>query len=76
MITVLYGALLVLGLALLVFTVMRVLLGGIAAPSGDRRSDHPTSHRPARRILDERYAAGEMTTEEYRHRLRALEGRN
>jgi len=71
---ILYSALLVLGLTLLGVTVVRVLAGGIAdaaAAPPDAPSDAGGS---ARRILDERYAAGELTTEEYLQRRHVLEG--
>jgi putative membrane protein len=34
----------------------------------------PTSDSSARQILDERYARGELDTEEYRERLQTLGG--
>lgn len=34
----------------------------------------PGTHRRARELLDERYARGELTTEEYRERLETLGG--
>lgn len=68
-----YGALLLVGLTLLVITAVRVLVGGIAG-SSDRSAARPDSGVSARRILDERYAAGELSTEEYQHRLRVLGG--
>ena len=71
--TMLYAALLVVGVTLLVITAVRVLVGGIA-DSSDRKSIALGSGGPARRILDERYAAGELSTEEYQHRRRVLEG--
>lgn len=71
-----YAVLLLLGLVLSGLTVARVLLGGIAEPSDRTKIRHGSSGGGARRILDERYAAGEMSTEEYQHRLRVLEGRS
>jgi putative membrane protein len=71
---VFFGALLVAGLTLIVVTAVRVLVGGIADPK-QRATEHEEGGA-ARRILDERYAAGELTTEEYQHRLDVLEGRN
>jgi putative membrane protein len=70
---VLYAVLLLVGLTLLVITVLRVLVGGVADSSG-RSVGRPGSDGSARAILDERYAAGDLSTEEYRHRLRVLEG--
>ncbi|GAA1495182.1 hypothetical protein GCM10009628_01840 [Paeniglutamicibacter kerguelensis] len=60
--TWLFWLLLVIGLVLLVIFAVRAFSGG----ARDGRS--------ARRILDERYARGEMTTEEYRERLKTLRG--
>lgn len=74
MTTVMYGALLLLGLALLGYTAARVLLGGVVG-TGDRRAATGTTASSARQILDQRYAAGEFGTEEYDHRRRVLEGR-
>jgi putative membrane protein len=71
MTTVIYGGLLVLGLALLGVTMVRVLVGGLLGAS-DRRAGQPEPGTGARRMLDERYAAGDLTTEEYQHRLRVL----
>jgi putative membrane protein len=71
---VIYGALLALGLALLFVTTVRTLTGGLV-DSSRRRGGHgsaPAEGR-ARRILDERYAAGELSTDEYRHRRGILE---
>lgn len=56
----LFWLLLVIGLVLLGIVAVRAFTGGI----GEDRS--------ARRILDERYARGEITTEEYRERLKTL----
>lgn len=66
-----YGALLLVGLVLLTVTAVRVLVGGLDA-GGDRPATPPQTSN-ARRILEERYAAGELSTEEYQHRLRVLE---
>ncbi|MGE0297457.1 MAG: SHOCT domain-containing protein [Pseudonocardia sp.] len=54
------------------------LLGGggsVLALGGISRGDRSAvpAHGQARRILDERYARGELTTEEYRERLRTQE---
>lgn len=69
-----FGLLLLVGLVLLIVVAVRVIGGGI------RRDDSPvrggsgrTGERsPARQRLDERYASGELTTEEYRERVREL----
>ena len=71
---VLYAALLVVGVTLLAITAVRALVGGIADSPGPGTSARPTSSRSARQILEERYAAGELSTEEYQDRLRVLQG--
>jgi putative membrane protein len=71
---ILYGALLVAGVTLLVVTVVRVLAGGVADSSAATSAAPSGSDRSARRILDERYAAGDISTEDYQHRRRILEG--
>lgn len=65
-----YGVLLVLGVVLLVVTAVRVLVGGLEAGSGWH--GRPSGTGGARQILEERYATGELSTEEYQHRLRVL----
>lgn len=62
----LFWLLLIAGLVLLIVVAARALGGrspeGEAPPDGGR----------ARQVLDERYASGEIDTEEYRERLREL----
>ncbi|MGD8200647.1 SHOCT domain-containing protein [Ornithinimicrobium sp. W1679] len=78
-----WTALLVVGLALLAYTLVRVLADGAAdrpaghgSPGGQDRGDVTRAGLPAtsraRAILDERYATGELTTEEYEHRRAVL----
>ncbi|MDJ0336139.1 SHOCT domain-containing protein [Salinibacterium sp. G-O1] len=55
-----FGALVVVGVVILVIVLIRLL----GKPSSSTSSP--------KRILDERYARGEVTTEEYRERLSAL----
>ncbi|GAB2750317.1 SHOCT domain-containing protein [Nocardioides pakistanensis] len=71
---VLYAALLVVGVTLLAITALRVLIGGIADSPGRTTPARPTSSRSAQRILEERYAAGELSTDEFQRRLRVLQG--
>ncbi len=63
-----FAALLAAGLGLLLMVVVLIVGGGVRRDraGGDRGS--------ARRLLDERYARGEISTEEYRQRRRALDG--
>jgi putative membrane protein len=60
------------GLVLLVVVAMRILGGGISrdTTSGVGGSPRPARSR-AREILDERYARGELSAEEY-HELQML----
>lgn len=62
----LWGLLLIGGVVLVVIVGVRTLGGGVS------RADTPGRGR-AREVLDERYARGELTTEEYRERLQALD---
>jgi putative membrane protein len=68
----LFWILLVVGVTLLVVVAVRALGGGVsrvpAEPPGG------SVGRRARDVLDERYARGEISTEEYRERRRALGG--
>lgn len=74
--TFLFSALLIGGLVLMVLVGIRVLLGGISRPAGgDTPQDtdsHPATRSEARRLLDERYARGELSTEEYREHVENL----
>ncbi len=72
MATLLYGVLMLIGVALLAITAARILVGGLDADAD--RTGRPTGARGvgARQILDERYAAGQLTTEEYQQRSRVL----
>ena len=71
---VLYAALLFLGVTLLAITAARVLLGGIADSPGSPKSARPTRTGSAQEILEERYAAGELSADEFQRRLRVLHG--
>jgi putative membrane protein len=69
----LFWLLLVLGVVLLVVAVVRALGGGVTAPTADQQGVRARSGRSrARELLDERYARGDIATEEYRERLREL----
>lgn len=61
----LYGLLSVAAVVVLIVWTVRVLRNGPSSPVGPRRSE-------ARRILDERYARGELTTEQYREQVAEL----
>lgn len=67
-----FGFLMMVGVVLLVVVVVWVIAGGVK-----RGTDEPArSGSEARRLLDERYARGDLTTEEYQERLRVLGQRN
>ena len=68
----LFGAVLLIGLTLLVIVAVRGLGGGVNRAGTSAASDQPPGRSQARSILDERYARGELSTEEYRERLQAL----
>lgn len=64
----LFWLLIIIGVALIVVLLVRLLAsryGGGPRPAGTGRS-------AARRLLDGRYARGELSTEEYQERLQAL----
>lgn len=65
----LFGLLVVVGLVFLGLALIRGLSGRT------RPATQPAPPRATgRQILDERYARGEVTTEEYQERLRGLQG--
>ena len=69
----LFGLLMMVGLILLGVVLVRVMGGGLRRGDGD--TDRPSPGSPgasAGRLLDERYARGEVSTEEYQERLRVL----
>lgn len=70
-----YAVLLAGGVVLLVVTAGRVVVGGLEGRI-DPAASYGVDDTEAGRILAERYASGEMTEQEYRHRLQILdEGR-
>lgn len=66
----LVGGLVVVGIVVLIVFLVRNS-GASTAAGGSRTSATPTP----RQILDERYARGELTTEEYRERIENLGGK-
>lgn len=68
-----FWLLLIAGTVLLTVVVVRAITGGVRGGAGPARAggDQPSATR-AREVLDERYARGELATEEYRERLSAL----
>jgi putative membrane protein len=69
----LFWLLLVLGVVLLTVVAIRAAGGGVTRRTPDQRGAGAQPGRSrARELLDERYARGDITTEEYRERLSAL----
>lgn len=58
------------GVVMLVLVAVRAMGGGVTR--GDTGPQPVPGRSRAREVLDERYARGELTTEEYRERLLAL----
>lgn len=67
-----FGLLALAGLALLVVVLARVVSGGIGSGVATRPVDQAPPHVSAHQILDERYARGDLTTEEYSERIENL----
>jgi putative membrane protein len=65
-----FWLLLIVGVVLLVAVAVRAVSGGVTRV--DRGSASMPRRSRAREVLDERYARGELTTEQYRERLQAL----
>lgn len=71
-----FGVLL-LGLVHLLVIGVWAVLGGVQRGGSGSTSRSQRGFEPeARRLLDERYARGEITTDEYQERLRVLGQRN
>lgn len=72
----LWGVLLLIGIGILVLLMVRILGGGIgggyAPPGAQGPGGAPMGKSRARQILDERFAAGELTAEQYREHLKVL----
>lgn len=71
----LFALLALVGAALLVILLVRVVGGGLSrgpSASDGMPGDGGTDTSRARQILDERFAKGELTVEDYREHLQAL----
>ncbi|UVJ41570.1 SHOCT domain-containing protein [Arthrobacter sp. CJ23] len=69
----LWGLFALIGIALLVVLAVRLFSGGGYGAGGPQGpGGQPPFRSGARQILDERFAKGELTAEEYRERLRVL----
>lgn len=66
-----FGALVVIGVVILVIVLVRMLSNPRMTPP-QAPGTLPAGAPSPKQILDERYAKGELTTEEYRERLAAL----
>ena len=69
------GVLMMMGVILLIVVLVRAVGGGLRLrdSSHEERGRSPrVAETTAERILDERYARGELSTEEYHERLRVL----
>ncbi|KFF59874.1 hypothetical protein JF66_08255 [Cryobacterium sp. MLB-32] len=66
-----FGLLVLAGIALIIYVVVRLLstTPGSAVPPSTHSSPESSA---ARRIVDERFARGELTAEQYRDHLRVL----
>ena len=69
-----FWILIIVGVVLLVLLAVRLFGGGLnRTGTGRGTSGAETGRSAAKRILDERYAKGELDTQEYRERLKGLE---
>lgn len=70
-----FWLLLVVGTVVLVVVLVKLLTGNSGGGTRQGGSAPPTGAGPrrSREILEERYARGEISTEEFRERLRTLE---
>ncbi len=71
----LWGLVAIAGLLLLVFVIVRATTGGITRSSASEVQSGVAAGvatSTPRQILEERYAKGELTTDEYRERLSVL----
>ena len=67
----LFGVLIAAGIVLLIILLVRSLGGGVKRGRRDEQN-MPRQSSSARQLLDERYARGDLTTEEYQERIRVL----
>lgn len=67
-----WGLLTLIGLAILVLLAVRLFGGGNVTGSHRSPDMQPPGRSPARQILDERFARGELTADEYRDRIKVL----
>ena len=68
----LFGLLLLIGIVLLIVLIVRVVRGGSSRGGNPGTAGLETGPSRARQILDERYAKGELTAEQYREQVQVL----
>lgn len=68
----LFGLLLLVGLVLLIVLLVRVFSGAGSRGGGPGATGPTAGPSRARQILDERYARGELTAEQYREQVQVL----
>jgi putative membrane protein len=69
----LFGGLILIGVVLLGIVLVRVIGAGSERDAGGAGgTPHPREPSTARELLDERYARGDLTTEEYRDHIEVL----
>lgn len=73
----LFGLLTLVGLILLVILLAKAVAGGSTNTAGRSSGrDAEVRSERARHVLDERFASGELSVEQYREMRRELEGRD
>ncbi|TDW29755.1 SHOCT domain-containing protein [Cryobacterium psychrophilum] len=68
-----FGLLAVAGVALIIYVVVRALSNNTTGKAGPPSTPSPPAPTRARLILDERFARGELTQEQYKDQLRTLD---
>lgn len=67
-----FGGLIVVGVVVLVVVLVRVFSSSRPQSAAPATGTRDSGSLPPKQILDERYAKGELTSEEYRERLATL----
>ena len=71
----LFGGLILVGVVLVIIVLVRFVGAGVKRDvGGGPGTQDPCGLSSARQLLDERYARGDLTTEEYQERIRVLGG--
>lgn len=68
----LFGLLMLAGIVLLIVLAVRVVSGGSSRSVGPGAAGLTSGPSRARQILDERYAKGELTADQYREQVQVL----